>query len=74
MKETLAIKANAAISRVTRRKVDAEARKRGIVVKPTTSEMDTSELLQVIDLAMDLMNPATAADHLKRIANGRRAE
>jgi len=74
MKETLAIKANAAISRVTRRKVDAEARKRGVVIKPTTSEMDTAELLQVIDLAMDLMNPSTAADHLKGIAKARRAE
>jgi len=74
MKETLAIKANAAISRVTRRKVDAEARKRGIVVKPTTSEMETAELLQVIDLCMDLMNPSTAVDHLKGIAKARRTE
>ena len=71
LRETLAIKANAAISKVTRRKVDAEARNRGIVIKPTTSEMDATELMQLIDLCMDLMNPSTAADHLKGIAGER---
>jgi len=64
IRETLEIKAKSAIQRVSRHKVDVEARKRGIVIPQRTEEMTSTELLEVLDLCMELMNPSTAQEHL----------
>ena len=65
--ETLVLKARAAIHRVTRRKVDSEAKRRGISIKTTTGDMNTQELLEVIDICMEIMNPSTAKHHLAAV-------
>lgn len=67
IRETLEIKARAAIHRVTRRKVDQEARKQGITFNANTGDMTDSELLQVIDVCMEIMNPSTAKEHLASV-------
>ena len=67
IRETLEIKANAAIHRVTRRRVDQEAKKQGITFKANTGDMTDSELLQVIDVCMEIMNPSTAKEHLASV-------
>ena len=67
IRETLEIKANNAIHRVTRRKVDEEAKRRGVTVRLRTEEMNSAELMEVIDICMELMNPSTAKEHLAGI-------
>ena len=64
IRETLEIKATNAIHRVTRRKVDEEARRRGITVQTRSEEMSSTELMEVIDICMELMNPSSAKEHL----------
>ncbi len=67
IRETLEIKATNAIGRVSRRKVDEEAKRRGVTVRMRTEEMNSKELMEVIDICMELMNPSTAKDHLASI-------
>ncbi|MCD4707355.1 MAG: hypothetical protein K8S62_06430 [Candidatus Sabulitectum sp.] len=67
IRETLEIKATNAIHRVSRRKVDEEAQRRGITVQARTEEMNSTELMEVIDICMELMNPSSAKDHLASI-------
>ncbi len=67
IRETLEIKANAAIHRVTRRKVDQEAKTQGVSFKANTGDMTDAELLQVIDICMELMNPSTVKTHLASV-------
>jgi hypothetical protein len=67
IRETLEIKAKNAIHRVSRRKVDEEARKRGITVQLRTEDMNSTELMEVIDICMEIMNPSTAKEHLAAI-------
>ena len=65
--ETLKIKARNAIHRVSRRRVDEEAKRRGVSVMIPTEEMNSTELMEVIDICMELMNPSTAKEHLASI-------
>lgn len=65
--ETLKIKARNAIQRVSRRRVDEEAKRRGVSVKIPTEEMNSTELMEVIDICMELMNPSSAKEHLASI-------
>jgi len=67
IRDTLEIKALTGIHRVSRRKVDAEAKRRGVVVKTSVDDMNSTELLEVIDICMELMNPSTAKDHLASV-------
>ena len=67
LRETLEIKAKAAINRVSRRRVDQEARKQGITFQAKTGDMTDAELLQVIDVCMEIMNPRTAKGHLAAV-------
>lgn len=67
IRETLEIKATNAIHRVTRRRVDEEAKRRGVTVRMRTEEMNSTELMEVIDICMELMNPSTAKQHLASI-------
>ncbi len=67
IRDTLEIKAISGIHRVSRRKVDAEARRRGVIVKTSVEDMNSTELLEIIDICMELMNPSTAKDHLASI-------
>lgn len=70
IKETLEIKAKSAIQRVTRRKVDEKAHKRGIIIQQRTEDMSSTELMEVIDICMELMNPTTAKEHLANVGRG----
>lgn len=67
LRETLLIKTSAAINRVTWRKVEREAKKQGITLKTNTGDMSDPELLQVIDICMEIMNPSSAKSHLSAV-------
>lgn len=67
IRETLEIKARNAIHRVSRIRLDEEAKRRGVSVRIPTEEMNSTELMEVIDICMELMNPSSAKEHLASI-------
>lgn len=67
IRETLEIKATNAIHRVSRIRLDEESKRRGVSVRIPIQEMNSTELLEIIDICMALMAPSTAKDHLASI-------
>ena len=67
LREVWEHKAIRAVHRVTRHKVDEEARKRGIAIPTNLAGASVRDLIEVMDICMDIMYPSTAKDHLESV-------
>jgi len=67
LREVWEHKAVRAVHKITRHKVDEEAKKRGIAIPVNLSGAPMRDLVEVMDICMEIMYPSTEKEHLQSV-------